>query len=269
MRASNGYPLIIETLLSRPLTHSWISAGDASYSELVGRVVADLDPDVRMAAKKLALFTDPLPIDLWPAIILRSLAECHDLQYQLSEERLFTVSRSGRRWFHERRRLAILNTVTSPQEREALAEDCVRGLLQAVAEKADSRVLKHLQLTYVPADRLVEMAVALSMKPQDSRFWSVVGALVVDGPTSARRTVAAQIAALPNASAQALELAMRTGDDQVRTKAAARILSVRPPPEKVLPDALALSPREGRSGRRRPAPRARRSRRRGPRTTRR
>lgn len=179
-RASNGYPLVIEQLT----VNSDIRLGGfpaleitKGFSSLVRDTLAQLDPQSREIAKRLALLRDPPPSDETASVLGVTQQELADARFQLQQSRLLTVKVAGQPWFHERRRQAIVESSMEPTERGAFSDSLAESIWAlAKADPAQARRLLPLATSVELTKRI--HAEAAQLFPADGKLWHVLAELL-------------------------------------------------------------------------------------------
>ena len=170
VRVTDGYPLHIGDLISH-LTHGG-AVDDAPLHEAFARRTEEawsqLDARTARHARRLCVFTDPLPDDRTRAFLGLDPAEWGEAQERLSRARIFSGEVNGIPWFHEQRRRYLTEVKLTGEERAEASADAVLILREMiVASKRPERIAELADLVtratrLLQADEQLQGALALS-----------------------------------------------------------------------------------------------------------
>lgn len=113
-----------------------------------------LESDVPRA-RALAVYRDPLPLNRIQTLFDLDIHEASAFEDRLVASRIYSVTVNGRPWFHEQRRLFVLNEILNPQERELAYESAVGELEELITSLGESQRLAEFAEAVGEAKRLL------------------------------------------------------------------------------------------------------------------
>lgn len=90
-------------------------------------------------ARALSVFQDPLPLERIQGLFNLDIHEASAFEDRMVASRIYSVTVNGRPWFHEQRRLFVLNEILNSEERETAYESAVVELEELITTLGESQ----------------------------------------------------------------------------------------------------------------------------------
>lgn len=186
LRRSGGYPLHLVDLMDHLLQGNEVASAPRHerFNEHTRQIWAGLEGETRRKAGRLAVLNDPLPLPHMRTLLEVSQDDWFSLVEDLETSRLFSVPSAEGPWFHEERRLAVVDAL-SPDERGANHDRAAELLAELVGRdrRLDLAVELSLQVERAPdcrRDPVVDSLFALD----DMELSLLAATLEVSEPSS-------------------------------------------------------------------------------------
>lgn len=131
-RLTGGYPLHLRDMIAHlkaggaieeiPLNEQFARRTRAAWNAL--------EAPIAVAARKLAVFTEPLPQERTMDFLGVDLSAWAEFEDRLWRSGVFSGAEPGQRWFHEQRRRYVWESILTDQERSSAAENAVSRMRQ-------------------------------------------------------------------------------------------------------------------------------------------
>ncbi len=119
-RLSGGYALLVGDLVSHLRQGGDLGAAPANqqFAIRTSEAWSGLSEADEPRARLLSVFRDPLSLDRIQRLFNFNVLEATAFESRLVESRIYSVMVNGRPWFHEQRRLFVVEQILSASERE-------------------------------------------------------------------------------------------------------------------------------------------------------
>lgn len=138
-RLSGGYGLHLGDLIEHLRQGGVIE--EAPLNEQFARRTREawraLDSATAAKARAISVFGDPLPLERLERFLSVTPHERGEFEDRLVAARIFSVEVNGQRWFHEQRRLFVVNEILDSDERASASAAAAQELLQMYDDGID------------------------------------------------------------------------------------------------------------------------------------
>lgn len=138
-RLSGGYGLHLGDLIEHLRNGGAIEEAplNEQFAKRTREAWRALDSTTAARARAISVFGDPLPIDRLEQYLSVTPHERGELEDRLVAARIFSIEVNGQRWFHEQRRLFVVEEILDRDERASASAAAAQELLQMYGEGID------------------------------------------------------------------------------------------------------------------------------------
>jgi hypothetical protein len=157
-RLSGGYALHLGDLIAHLRLGGTIEEAplNEQFAKRTREAWSGLDAATAASARAISLFADPLPVERLERYLSMTPHERGEFEDRLVAARIFSIEVNGQRWFHEQRRLFVVDEILDAQERASASAAAAQEIFQMYLDGIDPPRFTELAKLVAAAPDLTE-----------------------------------------------------------------------------------------------------------------